>query len=110
MILNDIVIVDIQAMLTAVGGGLIMAYVMFKMLPGMRDDAYPPSDWVPVAAVLIVAGWFTYFLPHYLVDEIVANTGQEEGIVVTMAFFILYMITLITTLYVLQRLRRNRDS
>jgi len=102
---------ELQAILLAIGGGMLMGYGMFRLLPGMREDKYPPPRWVPVAIALTILGWTTYFIPQLTYDVLSMQHDIFQEFATVSLVWLFYMSALITTLYVAQRYRRGkRDS
>ena len=108
--MEGLVLPDIQAIMLAVLGGAIMAVTMRRFLPGMKNDSFTPREWVPVATLLAVMVWVTYFLPQLIYFQV--DTGREafSQAAAILPLFTAYAISTIVILYLLQRWRNKEED
>lgn len=100
----------LTAELIGVVGGIILAYAMFKYLPGMKRNAYVPREWVPVSITIAAIAWLTFVLPQFLFLALEGGTETlwQHFVIETLLFFT-YSITTIITLILLQLNREGKD-
>ena len=110
--MDTILLPDWQAVVLALAGGMVMGWAMFRLLPGMKSDAYTLREWLPVAFVLQIIGWLTYFGPQFLYDQL-----DRGRLFITQGTFVLvlyatFCIGILITLAGSQmyRNRRNRKN
>jgi hypothetical protein len=92
--------------LVAIMGGAVMGWSMFKLLPGMRKQLYVPREWLPTSVYLTSLGWFTFFVPQFIIGQADPFWGVwlSTGIV-----FTTYMVALVLTLLLCDYRRRRKE-
>ena len=101
------VIYALEMLVIGVLGGSIMAYTMFKLLPGMKTDAYPPKEWLSVSVVLGVMAYMTYFVPQIVMNSAFQGAPFLTQLLLVGITFAIYTASTILTLIFLQCRKRK---
>ena len=100
----EIVLPSIWAISVAIFGGALMGWAMFRLLPGMKSNSYQPKEWMPVSLYITSLGWFTYFVPQFILNDLGSFWQQflYGGVV-----FTAYMVSLVIVMLYCQLRRRD---